>query len=212
MFDIINAIESSDEKLDWLDDASSGIDSVEVCSFSGYKPNDWCSEKKLVPVLKNAYPNSYCPYHNKYLVEKKTNFRICPDRLYRKGEIVEKVFIILPPLVQDILKYGKEPSFPPNCVRKENREKIVILQPVDGATYIIPKEVRNTEFIPLQGYTSSKDNEIFWFVNNRYIGKTISGEIMNILPKDELLEILAQDKDGNRNYVKVFVKFECGLK
>lgn len=207
MFDIIGAIDN-DEGLEWIDFAESGIDSVEVCAFSGYRPNDNCPERKMVAVLRNSYPVETCPYHKKFLVEKKTNFRICPDKDYKKGEIVEKVFIILPPLVQGLLGYGKEPQFPKDCNRRDERNYLVILQPVNGATYIIPKGVKNTEFIPLQGYTSSKEGNIHWFINGEYIGKSLSGEIINIYSDDGTLEIFAQDDNGNRNKVKISVRLE----
>lgn len=207
MFDIIGAIDKND-KLEWIDFAEENIESIEVCRFSGYKANENCPEKKMVPILKNVYPVETCPYHRRYFVEKRTDYRICPDKNYKKGEIVEKVFIVLPPLVQNIVGYGKEPSLSPDCWRKDGKDYLVILQPVDGATYVIPNDVRNTEFIPLQGYTSSIDGNIFWFVNGEYIGKTLSGDIMNIESDKDILEIYAEDKNGNRNKVKIFVKKE----
>lgn len=209
MFDMINSIDKEqNEKLDWLEFAEEGIESVEVCVFSGYKPNENCPERKKIAVLKKAYPYEPCPYHKKYLVEKKTNFRVCPDKEYKKGEIIEKVFIVFPPLVQNVLGYGKEPQFSPDCRKKDEQNFLVILQPVDGATYIIPKGVKNTEFIPLQGYTSSKEGNIYWFVNGKYIGNSTSGEIINLDSNEEILEIFAQDNNGNRNKVKVFIKKE----
>ncbi len=199
MFDILRAIEPPEDKpFEWEEIALEEIDSIWVCAFSGYRPQDACPSKKKVAVLKNAHPPLRCPFHKKILVEKKTGYRACPWKKYKKGELVEKICVVYPPSVKKVLKAEDAiPPFPPDCKLASKESKIQILLPADGTTYFIPHGIAGAEDIPLLAVTSSREGKIYWFVNGRYMGSTPSGKIMYIPPPEGKLKILAQDTEGN---------------
>lgn len=210
MFDIIRAIEHEWQgRFPWERFAESEIENVEVCKFSGFRPGPHCPETKMVAVLKNAHPYIECPYHKKFIIEKSTGYRASPWKSYKKGEIVEKVFLVYPPQVQKVMgKKAQEPEFPPECRLVDERLTLQIVSPVDEGIYFIPSGVRNAGFIPLQAFTANKGNRIHWFINDHYRGATGSGEIMEIVPEGPTMKIVAQDEAGTNKTVRINIEKE----
>ena len=210
MFDIIRAIEGEWRgSFAWERFAENEIELAKVCKVSGYRPGPNCSETKMVAVLSNAHPYTECPFHQKFIVEKKTGYRANPWKEYEKGEIVEKVVLVYPPQVQKVLGgKGKEPEFAPDNRLVEEKVTLQVVSPVDEGIYFIPYGVRNANFIPLQGFTSSKEEKIHWFVNDKYKGDTKSGEIMEIEPEGSTMKIVAHDASGISRTIKIMIEKE----
>ncbi len=210
MFDIIRALEKPwNSRFEWEYKALLRLDSIPVCRYSGYRPGIACKEIKLAPVLKNAHTYTECPFHKKFLIEKKTGFRVNPYKKYKKGEVEEKIFLVFPAPVQKIMKgKGKPPDFPPDFKIAEKKSTLKITSPIDNAVYLIPKGIKNASTIPLQAFTDSKNDSIYWFINGKYIGATKSGEICEIEPEEGDITILGQDDSGNTGIVRIKVKRE----
>ncbi|MEW6618325.1 MAG: penicillin-binding protein 1C [bacterium] len=206
MFDIIRAIgDEKDKKFFWEEPAKTDLETAYVCKFSGYKPSPYCFEKKEVSVLKNNHPYVECPFHKKFIIEKKTGFRASPFKEYKPGELTEKIFLVYPASVQKVLKGNKEPQFPPEC-RVVEKSNLNVISPVDGEIYFIPKGVRDANFIPLQAFNSCGD--IQWFINDKYRGKTKSGEVFQIEPIWGRMKIVVYDDKGENRIIKINVEAE----
>lgn len=207
MFDIIRSIGDDEEKgLFWEEPAKVDIEKAYVCGFSGYKPSPHCPERKEVSVLRDSHPHMECPFHRRFIIEKKTGFRASPFKEYGRDQLEEKVFLVYPAPVQRVLKAeGREPQFPPEC-RVVERSNLNILSPVNGEIYFIPKGVRNAGFIPLQGLTSY--GGIHWFVEGEYRGKTTSGEILEIEPTGGMMRIVAHDDKGREKTIRISIERE----
>lgn len=210
MFDIIRSLESRwTGKFDWEYEAVSEIENVSVCAFSGYKPGPNCKETKLVEVLRDAHPFVECPFHKKFFLEINTGYRANPWKKYEKGEIIENVLVVYPPQVQKVMGgSGKEPQFSPDFNLVQQRVTLKIINPVDGAIYFIPVAVRGAGSIPLQAFTSAEEDEIYWFLNDKYRGSTQSGEIMEIEPAGTSMKIVAQDASGMNQTVHITIEKE----
>jgi len=210
MFDILRALEDNfPRELPWEREAKKEIDIIPVCAYSGYKAGPYCPKTKLVKSLKNAEPFQTCPFHQNFIVEKRTGYRASPWKNYRKGELSEKVFLVYPSQVQLVLAgQGREPQFEPQQRIAQNKKSLELVSPVDGSIYMVPVGVRNTGHIPLQAFTSAGRGKIHWFANDVYIGDTESGEIMELEPKGWQVRITAQDEAGNNRTVKIEIRNE----
>ncbi len=199
MFDIIKSLQTGSDNFSWESRAKAELEPVSVCAFSGYRPGPNCLQRKTVYVLKDGHPYKACPFHKKFIIEKKTGCRANPYRKYKENEIEEKIFVIYPPQVQKIMSgQGKEPEFPPDFRLADQNATLKIISPLDGAVYFLPRGVRNADEISLQAYTSSADDRIYWFINDRYYGSTRSGEIMEFIPQNDELKIIAQDASSSK--------------
>ncbi len=205
MFDILRSIENEvwDGKFSWERRALKELEYVRVCRFSGYKPSEGCSHTKLVQVLKDAHPHVECPFHRKFILERKTGYRACPWKQYRAGELVEKALLIFPPPVQRITGKGRPPSYAPDCKISEDSHSLVVVSPVNGGTYMPVEGVKNARYVPLLAFSSY--GKIHWFLNGKFIGTTVSGETLKITPPEGENTVVVQDAAGVTKKIKFHV-------
>ncbi len=208
MFDIIRAIETEmdKEEFDWKYDALDDIELTELCSYSGYKAGMNCIDREYIYVLKNANPFEKCPFHKKFMIEKETGYRASPWEDYKEGEIVERIFTIYPSAVQKIMgNRGKIPSFSPKCAISLEMKSLQVISPIHNSVIMIPRGIKNASYVMLQAYTSSKQSEIYWFLNGKYIGPTLSGEIKKVIAQPGEMQFVVQDKTGETKKIDITV-------
>lgn len=205
MFDILRSIETEpwDGRFSWEREALRELEYMKVCSFSGYRPSQGCSHTKLVQVLKDAHTYRVCPFHRKFIMEKKTGYRACPWKKYSRGELKEKTLLVFPPPVQRITGMGKVPSFGPGCKISEEENSLVVVSPMNGGTYLLVEGIENAESIPLLAFSSH--GKIHWFLNGRFVGSTRSGETTRISPPEGENVVVVQDISGASKTIKFFV-------
>ncbi|MFN4181980.1 MAG: penicillin-binding transpeptidase domain-containing protein, partial [bacterium] len=202
MFDILHAL--SEEAKPIPMPSEKHFSRVRVCAFSGYRPGPFCEETKEVVVPKDSAPSRICPFHKSAMVVKKTGYRACPWRMYPDAELEMKRFLSLPPSVAVIL--GVPSGFPPlspECSISPHSDALHIASPSPGSEYIFPSGLHISGKIPLQAFTSTRDQIIYWFIQNQYIGSTRSGEILfHYLPSGSH-EILAMNSSGKKQKVTI---------
>lgn len=201
MFDLLQSLSKNyRNKKNKIPTQNPDLVKIKVCSFSGYRSSQHCPYTKIIQVVKSAIPTEECPYHRKYIVEKDTGNLACPSKQYLYGQLEEKSFLILPSLVPYYTNINVDtiPTLAPDCQEIYSTNKLLILSPIDGATYIIYKNVYPKNSISLQAFTYLAKARINWFVNGQHIGQTKSGEITSYLPtRNGKLEFFAIDDIGN---------------
>jgi len=180
---------------------------ISVCEFSGYRPSPSCPSRKYIYALKFAIPQTICPFHKKYIVEKDSGYLACPYKHYQPKELEEKFFLIFPTIIATILnKKDTYPTVSPDCLSINYSENLRIIYPSDGETYLTNFGIKLSTKIPLLAYSSSMENLINWFVNGRYVGKTYSGDTLFVEPFPGNLIITAVDSQGNTSQVRINVE------
>ncbi len=195
MFDIIRAIERNSKDLEWKYKGENDLAKIKVCSFSGYRANENCPSKKEVYVVRGTITIGYCPYHKRFLLEKKTGKRACPDKEYKRGELEFKVLTVYPPLVSQILKNGKTPSYPENCGALSEGKTMRIVSPLHQSQYFA-SELNEQGTITLHGVTSY-GKKIYWFIDDKFVAETESGESKTVTLSKGKHTVLAQNEKGD---------------
>ncbi len=208
MFDIIKAIDRENKKLNWEWKGIADTENINVCKLSGYKPNNFCPETKIILSVKGVHPYTLCQFHKRVIVEKRTGKLACPEKNYKHGELKEKTIVVFPPLVSFVLKRGYMPSYPDDCGTVGEKSKIKILSPMPDTSIIIPEGMAFCSKIPLQATTTASNGKIYWFVNDRFVGKTNSEEKIFISPTEKVLKIVAIDSSSSIARTTVKIKFE----
>ncbi|MHA2609899.1 MAG: penicillin-binding protein 1C [bacterium JZ-2024 1] len=204
MFDILHALSEKAKPIPPPSDKH--FSRVKVCAFSGYRPGAFCEETREVIVPKDSAPSRICPFHKSAMVVKKTGYRACPWMMSPEDQLEMKRFLYLPPAVAVIL--GLPTGFPPlspECSVSPHSDALHITSPSSGAEYIFPSGLRLSGKIPLQAFTSTKDQMIYWFIQNQYIGSTRSGEILFHFLPSGTHEILAINSSGKKQQVIIRV-------
>ncbi len=206
MFDVLNAIDEKEwnGRFKWFKEAQNEIEYIDVCKFSGYIPSSSCTELKKAPMLKVKHTSTRCPYHIKILIEKKTKKRACPVKKYKENELDEKIFLNLPDEVYSLIYAKKIPEYGENCLYKD-RGELYIESPVNGKTYFIIKNIEKLSYIPLKAYTKNK--RVYWYLDNKFIGESISGETIKLKPEKEGELYIIADDSSEQKTVKIAIKF-----
>ncbi|MBI5528723.1 MAG: hypothetical protein HY897_20530 [Deltaproteobacteria bacterium] len=205
MFDILAAVTTEDRAI--AAPPPSGFSRVAVCEHSGYRATPACPGTKQVVTVKDAAPARECPYHKQYLVENESGMRACLWKLYPEGEVSQRAMTVYPPSVADVLSAAdaRPPPLSPSCAVQATGDTLRIVSPASGASYVMTEGVRNTGRIPLQGYTSVRDKTISWFINNRYVGDTRSGETKLVSLSPGPSKIVAVNSAGHKDKAEVAV-------
>jgi len=196
MFDILNALPVPARELRPPPDAD--LTRVPVCPFSGERPTDACPGVRWVLAVRDAAPLRACPYHRRLWVERDSGRRMCPWKSYAPGDVEARVFTVLPPLAAAFLGQPASTEPPPSerCATPEAVSELRILSPLDGATYLPSADVRGSGGIPLRAVTPAPDGRIFWFVNDRFVGSTASGDVRLIHLPPGPATVVAVDATG----------------
>ncbi|MCS7311990.1 MAG: penicillin-binding protein 1C [Acidobacteria bacterium] len=205
MFDILNALPAPSQELRPPPDAD--LTRVPVCPFSGERPKEACPGVRWVLAVRDAAPLRACPYHRRLLVERDSGRRMCPWKSYASGELTAQVFTLLPPLAAAFLgtPTSTEPLPSEQCATPEVLSEMRILSPLEGATYLPSADVRGSGGIPLRAVTPAPDRRIFWFVNDQFVGSTVSGEVWLVHLSPGPVTVVAVDSTGRSDRVHLQV-------
>lgn len=197
-FDIIEAIDPAHRR--YYDPPPKGIDSVEVCSFSGHLPTGACEETHKVSMPTKSIATEPCPYHVHIDVDVETGEAVTPacrgDR-----EVETKAFLELPSSVRrfyDISGQSERPppEYAPECRSRRSGSGPSVMSPPDDTTITLMAGVpRSEQKIPLEAVLASH-GKLNWFVNGRFIGSVDSGQRLWWEPEVGEYEFVVTDSHG----------------
>ncbi len=209
MFDILKSIDGGYFSGDfpWKDKALSELTEVDVCAFSGYKPTENCHRRVKTLAMREQLPYKRCPYHKLYKIEKKTGYRACPQKEYKKNELKDSIFVVLPSPIRKVLgdKYSP-PAFSQDCRTMSVKKGLFIVSPTNNAHYFVAKDVNFRQAVVLLAFTDSKFPELYWFIDGRFYMEGKSGEALTWQPVPGMHRIYVQDRDGRSAQIIVTVE------
>ena len=176
-----------------------GLTWIKVCPNSGLPAGPYCPETMRVPFPKGAPLPHRCDWHRPFLVERGNGFRACPWQAYPAGELVQKIFLILPG--------HAPPPFSPHCEVEEEGGEVRILSPMASTLYILSKQGPYSHYLPLRGISSRSHGTLYWFVNGKLIAKSSNGSTRFISPPPGRVEIRAVDETGHWSRVESWVEY-----
>ena len=214
LFEIFNFLKNRGRGEKWFKKPNDLI-KIEVCRYSGMLPIEGEKNLKQVLVLKNRVPRKKCPYHKKFFIDKKTGKIVCPSVMNDKEDYEEKIFRVYPPDIafwyrkRGIL-LEKLPARDRRCGDVSNYKTAKIIFPEDKQVFIFPGNTNiEKRKIPLKS-----DMSVYWFVDNRFIGK---GFKMFYSAKQGIHKIEIIDENGNQGKpvsinIKIFGKDDIILR
>lgn len=208
MFDILRALEKKGSPSFPREDPNV-LQQVEVCAFSGYLPGPACSHTRLAWIPKDAPLHFTCPYHRNFWMEISTGKISCPLKTYPMGSIRRISSLVLPPLAVKWMHLPNEPFINPDsgCSPMDESpsiQSVKILHPMNNATYVLTSGLRTSGNLPLQAFSTSQP--IYWFINDRFIGESSSGQTLHIPIEPGQFRIIAITQDGLKSIVQINVQ------
>ena len=179
-----------------------GLTWIKVCPDSGLPAGPYCPDAVMTPFPKGVSLPRRCGWHRPFLVERESGFRACPWKVYPPGELVRRVFLVLPG--------HAPPPFSPQCRMEEEGGEIRILSPAASTLYLLSKQGPYSRGLPLKGISVRPDGTLYWFVNGKLVAKSLSGETLFITPPAGRVEIRAVDETGHWSRVVSWVDYAAG--
>ncbi|MBI1221391.1 MAG: penicillin-binding protein 1C [Bacteroidetes bacterium] len=180
----------------------------EICTESGQIPGKYCINlghdyfipgislhipcqcRKSIEVNKNA-TMSYCRRCSPGNSTKEVVYRIYDPGLIRYFEDNHYSYVRIPP-------------HNPDCPRIFQEEGPRIISPTDQAEYLIEKE--ETAQLSLVAETESRVREIYWYLNDRYMGSAKNGEDFIVKVPNGEVKISCTDDQGRTSHIRIKIK------
>jgi penicillin-binding protein 1C len=150
---------------------------LKVCSQSGYKAGEYCTEQtdQLVPPA--AQKTGVCPYHKLIHLDHNSVYRVT-DLCESPANMVHQSWFILPPAMEYYYKekhseYKSLPPFQDGCTEQGSNYVMEMIYPKNNASFYIPLEINGQRGkVIFTAAHKNADAKIYWHIDNNYVGTT----------------------------------------
>lgn len=214
MSEIVEAIrsEGSVQKYRDLrtDTPPQGLVQVMVCPISGALAGEHCRLTALSWFIPGVSPITPCGVHRSFPIDRQTGLRRDRDL---PGETRREVFEVWPDDILEVFaKAGIRRRLPPPLdSRDAGMQEVVpsshlkIQTPVEGLTYLYNPS-SETERVPLVCDADSQARQIFWFLNETFLGQAPRGEPFFWQPTPGNHQLKAVDDLGRTGEIEFYVR------
>ena len=178
------------------------MEEMKVCQKSGQKANLYCENTSWQRVAKSCEKTTVCDYCKQIYVTQDHHYRVFQHCIH-KEEMKKAVYFQLPPLQAWYYKkymadYESLPSVLPHCESSDNRPMMEFIYPVSRQVVFLPKNLAGErEAIILKITHQKKDSELFWYLDNEFIGTTKTYHHKKVSPTIGEHTIMVVDAEGN---------------
>lgn len=211
MFDIVDAIQAQEPNLSpTITRTPENLARVEVCSLSGHLPGRHCHHTVPTWFIPGVSPIKTCEVHRAVTVNIRTGQQMC--RSGAPGTRTE-VYEYWP---SDLLKLFRQAGMPrrvppgesPECPldnRATHGQPPQITTPQAGLAYPLRAKRIGKETIPLQAVTDADVRSVYWFIDEKLLGKSKSGQPFFWSAKPGNFMVRAVDDQGRADVREIRV-------
>ncbi|MFV0345898.1 MAG: penicillin-binding protein 1C [Bacteroidales bacterium] len=186
----------------WFDKPVMALRSVEACSKSGQMAGVDCEQSLETEIPACAANLPLCKYHKTLHLSSDGQWQVNSE-CYTPNDIVNKKWFILPPIMewyyrQHHMDYKLVPRTMPGCQQNESAPHFSIIYPEAKAEVYIPKTFDQTKSkVVLKAAHQDNKAEIFWHIDNQFVGSTLSPHELAITPEKGKHQLTLVDNYGN---------------
>ncbi|MFA7578440.1 MAG: penicillin-binding protein 1C [Candidatus Muiribacteriota bacterium] len=196
LFDVFSIL--ANNKLDFEFEVN--FKKIKICAETGYRATDNC--KNIIEVDSPDIEPSIktCPYHKKIWMNSEKKYEVCS--LCWDENRTEEIVIVYPSDVSSFVERhtNKKLSLPehnPTCEHISRKADFSILYPPDGITIKIPVGFDGKyQQIKVSAGVTRENEEIFWYINNKFITSTIQIHSFNHEFSEGINQITAVSSSG----------------
>lgn len=204
MFDIFNALPSSS----WFSKPYDDLKEISVCEVSGFLAKEECPKKKILSNV-TTKEHRICPYHKVVHLDLEERFQVntscqSPDK------IASKSWFVLPPVMEwyykmNHINYRTLPPFRDDCLKSENIKTLDFVYPKHNSVIYVAKNFGG-EVQPFVAKAVNSSGEVFWYLNETFLGTTDFFHEMNIhAPKGQHFLRIINTK-GDEKVIQIVLK------
>lgn len=181
------------------------LEKVAMCADTGDLPGRYCPRTTGSWFIPGVSPIKVSTVHRAVPIDKHTGLRAC-RRIPGRTEM--RVFEFWPSDLQRIFRQAgmalkTPPPFDPECdldTQSTNGTPPVIQSPVDGLEYRLRSETLKSDQIPFSAVADADVRQLFWFVDDRYVGVSKAGETFFWSPSSGDFTVRVVDDHGRADH------------
>lgn len=206
LFELFNSIDYNPKKK-WFRKPEN-VYTREVCAKSGLLPGELCGQLVTDYFIENTSHNSICELEKSVYTDSSETIQYCPSCLPETG-YKKSVYAFYEPEVtlwyyNNNINIKLPPPHNPECQVRKSGKGPKILSPLEDYEYLI--EENSGQQILLQAASEPSVKCHFWYLNNRYYGKTKPGEKLFFKPAEGKCKIVCLDDAGRSREVTVTIR------
>ncbi len=185
---------------------------VSVCSLSGDLPNKYCPHKTETWFIPGVSPIKVSRLHRAVPVNPQTGLRSC---WHQPGKTELKVYEFWPSDLHRIYRQAgisllTPPGYDQDCDIDDidvSGKPPSITSPVWGLEYSLRSDLQGEERIPFTAVVETDVKQVYWFVDNRFVGKSAAGETLYWSPHSGKFAVRVVDDHGRASQRMIDVGF-----
>lgn len=206
LFDLFNSIDYNPSGK-WFKQPEN-VQTRKICSETGMLPSENCKFITTDYFIKNKSPEEKCSLYKELYVSSDENIQYCPACLPDSG-YHKKYYPIYSPeltlwLEGNNIPFQKPPEHNSNCNALFSDEGPKILSPSKNYEYLV--EDGSKQEIMLQAASDSRVKELYWYVNDLFLGKNKPGSKLFFTPIKGKNIITCLDDKGRKSEIFITVK------
>jgi penicillin-binding protein 1C len=180
LFQIFNTVET---KKKWFQ-MPQNLEYRNVCSVSGLPKNTFCTSTQIDHFVSSVFYKNKCQHLKSIWTNPAETFRYC-DKCLDRSIAVKKNQINYPSEYLEFLgasgmAHDRILPHNPSCQYISKSQTLSILSPRNGSIYYI--ESSNPQQMQLKANAGNNTNYLFWYHNNKLLGKYKAAESVFIFP------------------------------
>ncbi|WP_411894118.1 penicillin-binding protein 1C [Winogradskyella sp. A2] len=182
LFDVFDILPKSE----WFAQPFDEMIEVNICKRSGYRASTICDETETRHIQTSGIKTKPCPFHRLVHLDSKKQFQV-NSSCESVANIESQSWFVLPPLQAYYYKsknpfYKPLPSIRGDCL-KDRDISMEFIYPNQQSTVFLPKDFDGkTNDLVLKVAHSRPELELYWYVDDIYVGSTKDIHDMAILP------------------------------
>ena len=205
LFDVFNVLPRSE----WFQKPWDEFVEVEVCAQSGYLATDICPVKTISIPNKENYVTE-CKFHQMVYLDSAKQFRVNSSCAQLASAMPESWFV-LPPLMQFYYRpkhptYKVLPPYRSGC-NNTSLSPMEFIYPKNGSRINLTKGFDGkTNEVILKVAHAKPETEVYWYVDETFVGQTKNFHEMAIMPKEGEHKVMVVDASGNEVVIIISIE------
>ncbi len=196
LFDVFNLVPNAK----WFPTPYDDLVEATVCSTSGFLAGTECPKKiQYIPI--SGTRTKPCPFHQLVHLDTTKQYRV-NSSCEAIANMVHQSWFMLPPLQAHFYKtnnaeYHTLPPYRQDCI-KETEDRMDFIFPKENTSVYLTKGFDGkTNEVVLKITHTNPETQVFWYIDNHFVGVTKQFHEMPVLPKPGKHIITVLDEKAN---------------
>ena len=197
LFDVFDILPKSE----WFTKPYDEMIEVSICKKSGYRASTVCDDVESRFIQNSGQKTAPCPFHKLIHLDIAEQFQV-NSSCENVSNLKTTSWFVLPPLQEYYFKaknpfYKSLPPYRTDCV-ETSAVQMEFIYPNQQNTIFLPKDFDgNTNDLILKVAHSKPELNLYWYIDDAYVGQTKDIHDMAILPQQGEHTITVVDELGN---------------